>query len=294
MHVIASCDIREGRYQEAEQSIVLSLEYAKKTAGPRHALSVDLMKSLVTIYEAQRRYAEAEPVSTLIVQILRDIAGPDNTETLDWIEHLAYIMLHLNQPQAASRLLAPALEASKSLHGEESPETLGLMILQSVALLEQSEDKVIEELLNLKQKAWETVWMWEKTNPITVMGSLSLEHLQNARFDKAQKLSAHAFQISTIAYGSESRKTMRSMEIQVWALMSQGMWNLAQTLGNEALKASEMVRGLEDPMTISLMSNMKAVYEMQNALPLGISGGTCFGFHIEGFGFLLKKGNIPR
>jgi tetratricopeptide (TPR) repeat protein len=142
-------------YGEAERLAKTVLELRTKALGAKHVDTLDSMKILGSIYEAEGKHAEAEPLLTNALQLRREVSGVKHPATLDLMNAVATLRISQGRFADAETVLKEAMEIQKDAQTYRRFWTESLLgaSLAGQKQYAEAEPKLVAGYEGMRQKA---------------------------------------------------------------------------------------------------------------------------------------------
>jgi eukaryotic-like serine/threonine-protein kinase len=116
---------RQGRFEEAEESLVETLEARRRRDGDDDPRTLKAANNLANLYLILGRYSEAEPLYLECWETRMRVQGEDHPDTLGAANNLANLYARLGRIDEAGRLYESTYAGRRRNQGENHPDTLG-------------------------------------------------------------------------------------------------------------------------------------------------------------------------
>jgi len=148
------CLYFDGRYNEAEASLMEVAERRKKVLGSEHPDTLTSMGNLASTYRNQGRWKEAEELNVQMVETRKRVLGAEHLDTLTSMSNLASTFWNQGRWKEAEELGVQVVETRKRVLGLEHPSTLTSMANLAFTWKEQGRDtdafRLMEQCVQLR------------------------------------------------------------------------------------------------------------------------------------------------
>ncbi|VTT84040.1 unnamed protein product [Fusarium fujikuroi] len=214
-----------------------------------------LLHRVASFFHYQGRYREAEILQREGVGIRKELLGDDHLETLVLVSDHAISLSDLDQYEESERLLRGVVETWKRLEGDEHYKTVDAMGNLAVILSEQDKD---EEANALERQVLEVRLRTlgeEHLDTIHTMDNLAVN--LDGEVEEKERMQRRCLEVKIKHLGEEHPLTLDSKASLARTLFSKGCGlSEAEDLQVEAFETSKRVLGLENPKTLSLMTDL--------------------------------------
>ena len=151
------CLYFDGRYNEAEASLMEVAERRKKVLGSEHPDTLTSMANLASTYRNQGRWKEAEELEVQVMETRKRVLGSEHPDTLTSMANLASTFWNQGRWKEAEELEVQVMETRKRVLGLEHPSTLTSMANLAFTWKEQGRDtdafRLMEQCVQLRVRA---------------------------------------------------------------------------------------------------------------------------------------------
>lgn len=169
----------QDNYNQAEQAYQEALGHCKEILGPKDPGLAAIYNCLASLHFRQELYDQAEAYASNAVQVCNE-AGQQVTEVVTAHTHLADALWGQRKYEESLKHYEQALEACRSIHGEESSEAARCRKKLAIAIQERGNFKRAEDLL---KKALE---IQQRLGPNAPEYLTTLACLGKLRFDQGK------------------------------------------------------------------------------------------------------------
>ena len=121
LHQQVSQLIGQGKYQEAIPIAERAVELAKRTLGPDHPKTADVLNDLGFVFQKIGNYAKAEPLYQEALRIRQKVLRPEDPDTALSLNNLAALYQDLGEYAKAEPLYQEALRIRQNVLGLGTP-----------------------------------------------------------------------------------------------------------------------------------------------------------------------------
>jgi tetratricopeptide (TPR) repeat protein len=139
MSNLALLYFKQGRYHEAEQLYLESLQKAKAAFGDDHHSTLTAMNNLAQLYDETGRYGDADELYATCLAKRRENLGVNHPDMLISVNNLALLYKNQGRLAEAEPLYVECLDKTRTARGDHHPDTLSAM--NNLALLMKTQGR---------------------------------------------------------------------------------------------------------------------------------------------------------
>ncbi|PQE33503.1 hypothetical protein CJF32_00003387 [Rutstroemia sp. NJR-2017a WRK4] len=207
------CLLSDGRYNEAEASLVGVTERCKRVFGQEHHNTLTSISNLASTYSNQGRWKEAEDLEVQVIETRKRVLGQEHPDTLISISNLARTYSEQGCWKEAEDLEVQVMETRKRVLGQEHPSTLISIGNLAKTYSDQGRWKEAEDLEVQVMETSLKVLGQEHPYTLTSMNNLAFGWKKLGRDKEAVKLMEKCVVLSTRVLGTNHPDTLDSSEI---------------------------------------------------------------------------------
>jgi tetratricopeptide (TPR) repeat protein len=253
----------EGRWEEAEQLLMLLIENHESTLGSDHPKTLYSMIGLAATYWSQGRYAEAEQIQVQVMQTNQKKFGEDHIDTLSSMAKLASTYWSQGRYDEAEQIQVQVMQTSQKKFGEDHPYTLQSMLKLASTYWNRGRRKEAEQLhVQVLENSERTP---DLGRPMTLMSldKLAASFRRQGRWEEAEQMQVQAIEIRKRKLGSDHHDTLISMNNLASTYQKQGRWKEAEQVQVQAIEIRKRKFGSDHHDTLISMNNLASTYRDQ-------------------------------
>jgi tetratricopeptide (TPR) repeat protein len=244
---VGQCLSYDGRYKDAGELYLRTLETRKKALGEEHKDTLNTMSELATIHRHQGRLEDAEQLGLQVIEKMKAVLGEEHTDTLTSINNLALVYTLQKRWEEAEKLHLRVLEIRKRTLGEE--HSLTLSSKHNLALT-YSKQRRLEEAEKLDLHVVEIrkrVLGGDHPDTLLSLNNLALTYKSQGRYEEAERL--QVLDMRTRILGETHPDTLMSMNNLAVMRHNQGRDKEAIELMERCVNLRKDKLGLHHPYT---------------------------------------------
>ena len=188
MDILSNSCRNQGRYGEAKDLQLRTLEIAKRTFGEEHDGTLVHMANLASIYYTLGSHEVAQDLNLGVLKMKRRRLGEEHPDTLRTMANVALSYSQTGKPEEAEALQTRVLEISKRVLGEMSPMTLAIMSNLACTYRVLNRRHEADELQMVVLRSMKEVLGREHPETLGVMADLTYSYGNQGRWDDAEEL----------------------------------------------------------------------------------------------------------
>ena len=189
--------------------------------------------------------------------------GSSLREWASILHHAAWYAWRRGNLADAEKMSTKAMKARTKTLGQDHEETLGSMVMVSLAYKLGGRWQEAEELQVQVMEAMKRVLGAEHPSTLTSMGNLASTYRNQGRWQEAEELQVQVMEAMKRVLGAEHPDTLTSMANLASTFWNQGRWQEAEELGVQVMETRKRVLGTEHPDTLTSMNNLALTYRNQ-------------------------------
>lgn len=259
-------DLGKGKYAEAHEKCVKSLEIRESLLPPDHHLTLE---SAQTLGEALLHRGELSSAKAMLERAIRgreSVLGELHPDTLESVSDLAITLLELDDIASAEETSLRALQGRIQVLGDEHPDTLVSLNILSMLKQRKGDLVVAREMCERALRGREKILGRDHPDTLMTLNNLAVLQYRQGDLDTAKET------FKTVLAGEEKLLGEESYDIQVslsnMALVycKQGKLDKAEEMQRKVLRMREKLLGPNHPATLFSVKNIAAVLTQKGDL----------------------------
>jgi tetratricopeptide (TPR) repeat protein len=214
---------------------------ALKQGGPDSAIAARATRALADKLAELNRYEEELHLRTEHLAACRRNVGPDHLGTASAELRLAICLSKLERYEDADLLLPHAISVRTSMLGEDDPNTIQAINLQSNVSTKLGRRKEARELQTRVLGWYDSQGLGESEPAISCVLTLATTLASLHEFDESTRLARRAYDARTRVLGSDDPSTLGALGILTMNLMLAGRNSEANVLARDLVERVQRV-----------------------------------------------------
>ncbi len=251
----------QGKFREAEDLGVKTLEQQRRAPGPEHPDTVSTMASLASTYYLDGKWSDAERLNLQVFEIRRRTLGPGNIETIKSMNNLAILYGYEGKLAEAEALASQTVDLAGHALGPEHPETLRAMNSLTVEYINRGKLAEAEALAVRTLELRRRIVGPEHPDTLITMKYVADIYKDERKLDLAEDLYTATLEVEKRILGPEHPFTLNAMNNFAQLLRTEGKLPEAESVAAETLGVRRRVLGPEYIETLGTMNTLAGIYQ---------------------------------
>ena len=255
--------ITSGRYAEAENPLLQSLQIREKVLGPEHPDVATSMNNLAELYRSQGKYSEADLLYKRSLAIWEKVLGPKHPDVATSLNNLAELYRCRGKYSKAEPLYKRSLAIWEEILGPNHPKVAHS--LNNLAELYRSQGKYSEADLLYKRSLAIFERILGPNHPwiATSLNNLALLYESQGKYSDAEPFYKRSLAICEEVLGPDHPNVATSLNNLAGLYSSQGKYSEADLIYKRSLAIREKVLGRDHPDVAISLNNVASLYYSQ-------------------------------
>ncbi|KAH7129102.1 hypothetical protein EDB81DRAFT_808724 [Dactylonectria macrodidyma] len=255
-----------GHFNEAVLSLEKVFNIATQALGPKHPLTIDVMRDLALALQLRGNGARAVPMMRTVVHSMRQTLGEEHPDTVTQMGNLGFVLMETSQVQEAKLVTTKVLETMRRTLGDNHHQTISAMCNLSEIFKDEGNLGEAESLGREALQRCQLNLGTDHPDTITAMNNLSGFVKGLGKLEEAESLGREALEMRKRVCGDEHHHAISEMMNLGDTLRRQGKLDESENLIRGALEKTKRILGLKNVRTMATMGGLAMNMRSQGKL----------------------------